>query len=93
MHTVTFNVTQSGEFEFILPQEERDKLESGDIMGYSTVYTNVGETILPSTYAACSGQPTIRYVYQPALTDTMIFTADLDCREQSLRAIFAGKAF
>ena len=93
MHTVTFIVTQSGVFEYILPQEQRGWLKSGDIMGYSIVYINVGETILPSTYVACSGQPTIRYVYEPALKDTMIFTANPDCREQSLQAIFAGKAF
>ena len=93
MHTVTFNVTQSGEFEFILPQEQRDELESGDVMGFSMVYTNVGETILPFSRLVCPGQPTVRYVYALALADTMDIPTNPDCREYSLQAIIAGKAF
>ena len=92
VHTVTFTVPQSGAFQSILPQERRDWLEAGDVMGYSTIHVNVSETILPWEYVTCSGQSTIGFVHATVLMDTMTFTAIPDnCRKQSLQMIFAGR--
>ena len=91
VHSVTFNVPQSGPFEFILPPEERDQLQPGDIMGYSTVYNVALPGILPYSDVTCAYQPTICYVQTHTMTDTMNIATCENCRLYSMQAIFNGK--
>ena len=92
VHSVTFTVPQYGQFEYILSQEEQNLLRSGDIMGYSIVYSDDADGILYYTSITCPGQPTNRYTYTLAVLDTMDITEDAGCREYSMQAIFDGKA-
>ena len=93
VHSVTFTVPQSGQFEYILSQEEQDLLRPGDIMGYSIVYDDNADGILYWSSITCPGQPTNRYTYTLAVLDTMDITEDGGCREYSMQAIFDGTIY
>ena len=90
MHTVTFTVPQSGQFEYILPPIQRDRLESGDTMGY--IMPN-GDSTLPYDDWNCTGPSTVRFSLTRYVVKamTLYFSHPLLCRRYSLQAIFSGK--
>ena len=85
---MTFAVPNSGKFQFILPQEERDQIQSGDIMGFSTVYSTT--RIIPFTFISCLGTYTIRFAKPVDLLSSLDFWGNEDCREYSLQVLFHG---